>query len=1469
MIPCKSSRGCYYPEEECNSVVNCPDASDEASCTCRRLIISDRICDDVPDCPDFSDELGCFGCLEGQLWCVKDLKPVCVTPEQRCDGHPHCDGNEDENFCRRLSLKQVDSSNSMIIRQRGFLQVKRGGQWMALCGHLKERDILMNEIHNLCDEIVGEKRVGTDALKFMAFGLDVSQGEKKWAHIDPHTQEMIVSDSCQSGLGVYVTCGDPTCVNNMSFERFRRDLGRVRREHSYGKKIVNGTEAKGDVWPFMVAVMRNGLVDCGASLISSDWILSAAHCFTRHWSDLFEIQVGMVRRGSWSPFEQTAIVAHVFTHESYYNKHLYNDIALGKLLKPIQLNRWVRPVCLSNDLQLPSGGALCTVAGWGAISEGGDASEYLRQVTVPAMDACPPVAQVQEDQAFCAGYPWGELDSCNGDSGGPLMCLEYGKWVQSGVVSFGVSGCARAEAPGVYTRVSYYLPWIQEKLDTMKDVANLPTHSQPTNCKGLFCYLKIGSCIPRTRMCDGMVECYDTEDEISCPEYNQHFGETGIDCTKNPHLCTDSTTDETEYVYTDDANYVTDDANYVTDDAYYVTDDAYYITDDDNYVTDTIANYVAVIEDDDNYLTVETALTPDNLKTSTDSSNFVTSQEFVSRSNISKEPHVNSSQLSEEEEQVSGTPTPAVGPGYSRSYKGSPNCSNSGIPIKLPGQEVHCSKEEFTCLDMPQCLPWDVVCDGIRHCRDGTDEIGCSCYDRLINFREDLDCDGYYDCFDLSDERCDLCRGHFLCPRSRSCIPYDLVCDTKPDCRYGEDELTCIGLQREPGVLDYDKFGQLESRSEGTLILKSGATWNSLCIDKVPDEIGPRVCSYLGYSKLASLTYTEATNNEQEAPRSFSAVRVKNVHRNVTNFRDLGQTKAPHRRSLSDQNSSRNSWPMQLKKYLDDNSSDNPGELEFLRDLGKLSERPRRRVCRQVKLSCEQEACGKVPLYYLDKNTPVWMQGGVPWAGSVYVDGVYTCGSTLVHPYWVLTSSTCMKGVNLSSSSVSVVMGSWREVGWPTRLWTGHEHDRRVIYLQQVTNTYIMVLRLEDRMPKTPYINHLCLPTEGMTNLKSGSRCSVAGRYRDRLTYGVAFSNAQDCPDHHFCPLDYEDDNLPCMRSWAGVIACQFTEGINPTWVGVGMWAYEEPVDNCTVAHHARHPLFTEDIIYGIRKLVESYTPGETAKCVGVRCVTGLCVGQEGMCDAELSCPDLTDEPPNCPNPLTMCQPSEEEGLCVCPKGGVPCGDGACIPAHKICDGEPDAADETNCVCCRHLIGSDPVKVCDGHVDCADQSDEASCGCEPAKDWFRCYRSHPPSCVSVDVMCDSKEDCSEGEDEQHCLALSPAILVTEDVLKIPERRPVGYLMVRLNGTWFTYLYEMWQTRFSHLVCLQLQYYKASVTEARNLDLRMVSQASRSLLSGNVYKELLFSRSRPSDPANNHTVVFIECMEEDPKNGNTK
>merc|ERR1719289_282389 len=67
------------------------------------------------------------------------------------------------------------------------------------------------------------------------------------------------------------------------------------------------------------------------------------------------------------------------------------------------------------------------------------------------------------ENMICAAQP--DKDSCEGDSGGPLITKEDGAYYSViGVVSWGPDNCATHDKPGVYARVSKQLEWIREHI---------------------------------------------------------------------------------------------------------------------------------------------------------------------------------------------------------------------------------------------------------------------------------------------------------------------------------------------------------------------------------------------------------------------------------------------------------------------------------------------------------------------------------------------------------------------------------------------------------------------------------------------------------------------------------------------------------------------------------------------------------------------------------------------------------------------------------------------------------------------------------------------------------------------------------------------------------------------------------------------------------------------------------------------
>ncbi|CAG2225275.1 unnamed protein product [Mytilus edulis] len=95
-------------------------------------------------------------------------------------------------------------------------------------------------------------------------------------------------------------------------------------------------------------------------------------------------------------------------------------------------------------------------------STDGPGTRLLNEVDVPIMDSnrCKYyLGNVIYGSNICAGYNQGGRDACQGDSGGPLVCKKDSVYKITGVVSWGY-GCAKRHAPGVYTRVSSFIDWI-------------------------------------------------------------------------------------------------------------------------------------------------------------------------------------------------------------------------------------------------------------------------------------------------------------------------------------------------------------------------------------------------------------------------------------------------------------------------------------------------------------------------------------------------------------------------------------------------------------------------------------------------------------------------------------------------------------------------------------------------------------------------------------------------------------------------------------------------------------------------------------------------------------------------------------------------------------------------------------------------------------------------------------------------
>ncbi|XP_055991527.1 kallikrein-13-like [Sorex fumeus] len=244
--------------------------------------------------------------------------------------------------------------------------------------------------------------------------------------------------------------------------------GGISQEHP---KIINGTNGTSGFLPggftcqphsqpWQAALQVHGQLLCGGVLVHPKWVLTAAHC----QKEGCRVYLGKHALSRVEPGEQVREVTRFIPHPQYQVSPTHmnhdHDIMLLELQDPVQIGHHVRVLPLSRHDCLPPGTS-CLVSGWGTTTS--------PQVSYPQTLQCVNI-QLRSDaecrqvypgkitpNMLCAGTEEGGKDSCEGDSGGPLLC----NGTLHGIISWGDFPCGQPNRPGVYTRVSRYVPWIR------------------------------------------------------------------------------------------------------------------------------------------------------------------------------------------------------------------------------------------------------------------------------------------------------------------------------------------------------------------------------------------------------------------------------------------------------------------------------------------------------------------------------------------------------------------------------------------------------------------------------------------------------------------------------------------------------------------------------------------------------------------------------------------------------------------------------------------------------------------------------------------------------------------------------------------------------------------------------------------------------------------------------------------------
>ncbi|CAK1547607.1 unnamed protein product [Leptosia nina] len=266
-----------------------------------------------------------------------------------------------------------------------------------------------------------------------------------------------------------------------------------RRKLGYTQLIVNGDVTQAGDWPWHVAIYRldkNSLkYICGGTLISKNYVLTAAHCTTIHGAPLLPEILSVVLGkynligGDVGSIERE--VHSITVHEEFTLPYLHNDIALLKLKTEVTFSDYIQPSCLwykGAYEQLPGHKINGTVVGWGfdqtdSLSSKLNKATFLKLSEGNCIKKNPLLyATILTDKKFCAKGNDG-TSPCNGDSGGGFHVFvpdtpqdsspsAIGSWHVRGIVSV---TARRNDAPicdpdqyTVFTDVAKFTDWINK-----------------------------------------------------------------------------------------------------------------------------------------------------------------------------------------------------------------------------------------------------------------------------------------------------------------------------------------------------------------------------------------------------------------------------------------------------------------------------------------------------------------------------------------------------------------------------------------------------------------------------------------------------------------------------------------------------------------------------------------------------------------------------------------------------------------------------------------------------------------------------------------------------------------------------------------------------------------------------------------------------------------------------------------------
>uniref|UniRef100_A0A6P7FDM3 Serine protease nudel-like n=1 Tax=Diabrotica virgifera virgifera TaxID=50390 RepID=A0A6P7FDM3_DIAVI len=766
--------------------------------------------------------------------------------------------------------------------------------------------------------------------------------------------------------------------------------------------------------------------------------------------------------------------------------------------------------------------------------------------------------------------------------------------------------------------------------------------------------------------------------------------------------------------------------------------------------------------------------------------------------------------------------------------------------------QVVCPVGYEACSDDSKCVPKHQFCDNEAHCSDGSDEMFCSCKERVGKLRT---CDGYFDCPNGEDEFvCFGCnKDEFSCDdwskfRKSTCIPIEQRCDGITQCEItGKDEEDCTVLTDNIGQQPLNKI----SNSIGFLHRNFKGKWFPTCFG--PEIWAMEVCKVeAGPVSIFPKTHMVVTTNSYNGdfinvlPNNEVSL-VKNCVQDRAAFVECPALFCGMRMNIKNP----------YRPHEVDISAEN-----MLNDLERIANKHhgqhfdakmfRLHSLHQKESDQKNEDQGPIlgdsRVVGGDPSQPAaW-----PWLVSIYRNGVFHCGGVLIHESWIVTAAHCTD--RYWQFYFEIQAGTLRRFSfapmeqhrWAAIVISNEKYDRGTL------KNDIALMKMSAPVRFNRYVRPLCLPSE-LTAGRDFTSGPAPGTICTTVGWGATIEHGAD-PDHvrevqvpilDICKHldDRGGDEICAGLSEGGKDACQGDSGgplmcrnpNNPNqWYLAGIVSHgegcarpDEPGVYTKVGKYVGW--IAENMVEDkfIPRFPLQHCPGYTCRS------SNKCLPKKHHCDKIVDClfgDDETECVVSFHNLFSNARNSEDNSVHTIEEelladiiqesdnstetaADIQDNGGsnntntnhqdqknntivnetyfACesllqlIPFQKKCnkivDCE-DGSDESHCKCVDYVRSHNPKAVCDGITDCHDLSDEQCVICLETEYYCRLSQK----CINITQRCDGKADCSKGEDEWDCVALTNGKTISCDSDSRPELSMSGIISINHNGIWKPY-----------------------------------------------------------------------------------